>query len=196
MALLVTPFIWSVISDLTSSNSTLPSAGPSASNAQFARSAGRGQSRPANAPSGFPGGGGDRGSGVDSKLLSYLETNQGTTKFLFAVQSSMTADSYIIQTGKAVMAMGGFSGGDPILTTTSLAQLVKNNTIRYFLLSGGNGGGPGGFGQGSSLTTWVQNNCKVVPSSQWQTSTSTGGSSNFGFGGGGNDQLYDCATAR
>jgi 4-amino-4-deoxy-L-arabinose transferase-like glycosyltransferase len=199
-ALLVTPFIWSVISDLTPSNSTLPSAGPSATNNQFARPSGSAQGRSTSAPSGFPGGGGapggDRGSGINNKLLSYLETNQGTTKFLFATSSSMSADSYIIQTGKAVMAMGGFSGGDPILTTTSLAQLVKNNTIRYFLLSGGNGGGPGGFGQGSSLTTWVQNNCKVVPSSQWQTSTSTSGSSNFGFGGGGNNQLYDCATAR
>jgi hypothetical protein len=32
------------------------------------------------------------------------------------------------------MAMGGFSGGDPILTPQSLAQLVKNNTVRFFLI--------------------------------------------------------------
>ncbi len=144
MALLVAPFIWSTISDLTPSNSTLPSAGPSTENTQFARRVGSGSnqgSAQGTSTGGFPGGGpggfggGDGGNGVNTKLLSYLEANQGTTKFLFATESSMTADSYIIQTGKAVMAMGGFSGGDPILTTQSLSQLVKNNTIRFFLIS-------------------------------------------------------------
>ncbi len=38
------------------------------------------------------------------------------------------------------MALGGFTGSDPILTTAQLQTLIKNGTIRYFLLGGGFGG--------------------------------------------------------
>src|SRR5205823_2673033 len=67
--------------------------------------------------------------------------------------------------------------------------LVKNGTVRYFLLHGSGGGGPGG-GQ-STLTTWITQHCTAVSSSQWQ-STSTSSSSG-GFGGDG--QLYTCTSA-
>ncbi len=85
------------------------------------------------------------------------------------------------------MALGGFTGSDPILTTTQLATLVKNGTVRYFLLNG-NGGGAGGGSQ-SALTTWITAHATAVPSSQWQSSTSTGG----GFGGAG--QLYEITSS-
>jgi 4-amino-4-deoxy-L-arabinose transferase-like glycosyltransferase len=219
VALLITPLIWSYISDQASTAGSMPSAGPSTMSMNFPGASNRGNA-PGAMPSGLPGGQnkGDRGMGgggqgsadVNSKLLSYLEANQGSTKFLFATSSSQDAAPYIIQTGKAVMAMGGFSGSDPILTQKSLAQLVKNNTVRFFLL--GSGGGPGGqqgasstqsgkqtaktsgggnFGQNSSATSWVQQSCKVVPTSAWETSSA---SSSGGFGGG-NNQLYDCASA-
>jgi hypothetical protein len=81
------------------------------------------------------------------------------------------------------MALGGFSGSDPILTTAQLAALVKSGTVRYFLLNGTGGGDPGG-GQ-SALVSWITQHTTVVPSSQWQSSTATGG----GFGGG--SQLYE-----
>lgn len=57
-----------------------------------------------------------------------------------AVSSANQASGIIRQTGAAVMALGGFSGSDPILTADDLAQLVANGTIRYVLV-GGQGGG-------------------------------------------------------
>ncbi len=97
-------------------------------------------------PGGFPGGGG-RGFGggntVNTSLLRYLEKHQGTTKFLMATTNIGTAESYILSTGKPVMAMGGFLGSDPILNPTRVAALVKDNVIRYFLLPGINGFGAG-----------------------------------------------------
>jgi 4-amino-4-deoxy-L-arabinose transferase-like glycosyltransferase len=207
IALLITPLIWSYISDQASTAGSMPSAGPSTMSMNFPGASNRG-----NAPGGMPaglaesrnsedhamgsggpqgmGGGGQGDANVNSKLLSYLEANQGSTKFLFATTSSMGAAPYIIQTGKAVMAMGGFAGSDPILTQQSLAQLVKNNTVRFFLLGSG---GPGGGS--SSTTSWVQKNCKVVPTSEWETSSASSGDG-FGGPGGGNQQLYDCASAR
>ncbi|HEY8597068.1 MAG TPA: hypothetical protein VIL85_01480, partial [Thermomicrobiales bacterium] len=74
------------------------------------------------------------------------------------------------------------SGSDPILNAASLAQLVKDGTVRYFL-GGGNGGG--GFGgQGNfNVNTWVAQNCTAVPADELG-SASTGG------------QVYDCAGAK
>ncbi|MDQ6645548.1 MAG: hypothetical protein M3Y76_13985 [Chloroflexota bacterium] len=70
------------------------------------------------------------------------------------------------------------------VTTAQLAALVKNGTVRYFLLNGSSGGGPGG-GQ-STLITWITQHSTAA--GQWQsTSTSSG------LGGAG--QLYEFTSA-
>jgi 4-amino-4-deoxy-L-arabinose transferase-like glycosyltransferase len=161
ISLLITPAVWTGITVLQHNGGLTPSAGPSTT-------------------SSFGGGnmGGDTEQ-VDQKLVQYLLAHQGNATYLFATTNSMTADPYIISTGKAVMAMGGFSGSDNILTTQQLAALAKSGQVRYFLISSGNG--PGGS---SSLTSWIQQNCTVVPTSQWQSSsTSSTGQGQFGAGG-------------
>lgn len=135
----------------------------------------------------FPADGGMIGGmGANAELLRYLQANRGTTRFLVAVPSAMVASSLILETGEPVMALGGFTGSDPILTSDELAALVANNTVRYFLPEGGGFGGRGGDMQ------WVTQHCTAIPAAQWQgTATST----NSGFGRGGGQQLYDCAGA-
>src|SRR5207248_213894 len=78
------------------------------------------------------------------KLIDYLEASRGNTRFLLAVPSSMAASPITIQTGQPVMAMGGFSGGDPILTTEQVAEDVADGTVRFFLLSGQRSSADGG----------------------------------------------------
>jgi 4-amino-4-deoxy-L-arabinose transferase-like glycosyltransferase len=205
LALLIGPTVWGAIPVLAHTQGDVLSAGPQGGG-DFG---------------GF--GGGNANSASTTKLINYLEANQGNARFLVAVPSSQgITDQLIIATNKPVMSLGGFSGSDPILTTSQLAALVKNGTVRFFLINGasngqgqtsqnsrtstkrtqqGNTGGAGGFsgfGRQSTLTTWVTQNCKVVPSNLWQSSSSsiTGG---FGFGGRGfgeAQQLYDCASAQ
>jgi 4-amino-4-deoxy-L-arabinose transferase-like glycosyltransferase len=199
LALLLVPTVWAAIPVTQGTQADLLLAGPT----QTGDSGGN-----------FAGGRGGN-TNTDTALIRYLEANQGTTKFLVAVPSSMTADSIILATNKPVMSLGGFSGSDPILTTSQLASLVKNGAVRFFLMNSsngrgqlpsqildqlspqsGSGGGFGGFGgfggQQSSLTTWVTQHCKTVPASQWQTSPTSAGSG--GFGSARASQLYDCAT--
>jgi len=157
------------------------------------------------ASSGFPGGNGGGGMGggdqTDSKLISYLETNQGDYEYLVAVTSSTTAAPIIIQTGKPVMSLGGFLGSAKTITTTAeVEQLVSNHTVRYFMLGGGNGGGGN---QSSVVSQYVQQNCKVVDSSAYSTTTTASSSttsesnsstqSRDGFGGQ-QQQLYVCGS--
>lgn len=121
---------------------------------------------------------------VNNQMVQWLIANRGSADYILAVSSSMEASSIIIETGEPVMATGGFSGGDPILTQASLEKLVADGSIRYFLIGGGIGGG--GFGRGGSnsfsVTNWVSQNCTTVPASTW--------------GGTGTSQLYACGTAK
>ncbi len=167
LALMLTSAVWSAIPVLADETASLPVAGPSGQSA-----------------GGLLAGG---SSGVDTALIKYLEAHKGSAKYLVAVVSSNEADSIILETNQPVMALGGFSGSDPILTTAQLAALVKNGTVRYFLLNGSGGGGPGG-GQ-SALITWIEQHGTVVSSSQWQSSSSSGSGS---FGG--SEQLYEITS--
>src|SRR5205809_2496090 len=174
LVLMLAPTVWAAIPILTSTQGDTLVAGPTQT-ASFGGNVGGGQS--ANASS-------------DAALIRYLEAHQGTAKFLVAVSSSRGADAIILATNKPVMTLGGFSGSDPILTTSQLAALVESGQVKYFLLSGSGGFGAGGSGQ-SALITWIQQHSKVVPSSQWQSSATSSSSSGFG----GAEQLYEYTGA-
>ncbi len=154
-ALLLTPAVWSAIPAIQDITQDLPIAGASQQGAA----------------------GGPTALNVDTALITYLETHQGSAQYLVAVSSAQEASAIILATNKPVMALGGFTGSDPILTTSQLVALVAKGTVRYFLLNGFGGGGPGG-GQ-SSLTSWVTQHCAAVSSSQYS----------------GSGSLYDCAAA-
>jgi 4-amino-4-deoxy-L-arabinose transferase-like glycosyltransferase len=167
LALMLTSAVWSTIPVLADETASLPVAG-------------------ASGQAGFGSGG---MSSVDTALINYLEAHKGNAKYLVAVASSNEADSIILETNQPVMALGGFSGSDPILTTSQLAALVKSGTVRYFLLNGSGGGGAGGSSQ-STLITWIIQHSKVISSSQWQS----GSTSSTASGLGGSEQLYEITS--
>ena len=171
IGLLLTSAIWSAVPGLQNIADDLPTAGTT--------------------QSGVGGGGGAGGTNVDTALVRYLEANRGSAKYLLAVDSANDASSFILATNEPVMALGGFTGSDPILTTSQLAALVANGTVRFFLI-GGAGGGGGGGGQGT-LTSWVTQHCTAVAASQWETG-STGSTTNGG-GGASGGSLYSCTAS-
>jgi 4-amino-4-deoxy-L-arabinose transferase-like glycosyltransferase len=234
--LLSAPTVWAENSVANSASGLIPRAGPSGSAGTpgvgvFRRGRGgptfgTGGFQPPKGvafPRGGRGFGGPRGFGggdtVNTGLLSYLEKHQGNTKFLVATTNAGTAESYILSTGKPVMAMGGFLGNDPILTAAKVATMVKNGTVRYFLLpsasdsggapaqlpkalrtrlgTGGGGLGAGRFGANNGVTQWVQKNCTVVRASQYSSTTSRAGATGVGPGAfGGGEALYSCGTRK
>ena len=115
---------------------------------------------------GGPGG----GSTADSTLISYLEAHQGSAKYLVAASGSMTTAPIIIETGKAVVTIGGFNGADPAPTVSHLQAMVAKGELRYVLLPGtGTDAGGGGFRRGGgfggtsqALATWVKQHGTAV----------------------------------
>jgi 4-amino-4-deoxy-L-arabinose transferase-like glycosyltransferase len=119
-------------------------------------------------------GGGTMGGGasVDAALITYLERNQGSAKYLVAVSGAQSSAPIILQTGKAVVTIGGFTGSDNAPTVGQLADMVKNGEVKYVLISGnGSGGGPGGGGSSSAISAWVQAHGKAVTSATTSAGT-------------------------
>jgi len=95
------------------------------------------------------------------------------TKWAAATIGSQNAAPYELASGRAIMAIGGFSGRDPSITLAQFEKLVEAGEIHYYI-GGGNaggsgagpgGGGPGGGGPGggagggsanSEITSWVE----------------------------------------
>jgi 4-amino-4-deoxy-L-arabinose transferase-like glycosyltransferase len=104
------------------------------------------------------------GRSVNAALLEYLQKNTQGMEYLLAVPSSMQGASTVIETGRPVLYMGGFSGNDPVVDATDLAQMVSDGRLRFILW----GGGRNGEGK-AEIATWLKSTCVEV--SGFSTST-------------------------
>ncbi|WP_416175608.1 glycosyltransferase family 39 protein [Clostridium sp.] len=113
----------------------------------------------------------DSSLSINTKLIEFIKSNAPNTKYQLVVSDSQSADSIILGSDVSVIALGGFSGSDNILTLSEFKELVKNGDVRYVLSSGSSGR--------SSIMQWVQENGKEVPKSEWSnTSSNTDSSTN------------------
>jgi hypothetical protein len=123
-----------IVSGLTHAQSgSFPDSRPAVANEQFLPGGLGGAGTPTGGPNGFS---------VDTAVLDQLQAQTTTETWILAVDSSMQASPGIIA-GYHVLAMGGFSGGDPAMSADRLAGLVRTGQLR-FVAVGGPGGGPGG----------------------------------------------------
>lgn len=153
-ALLIAPAIWSYTPIMYGSQTQLPVAGP--------------ELKRGNGQFGMPAFAGVRNeNSSSSQLVKFLLSKKQNEKFLVAVSDAGSAESIIIETGEAVMAVGGFSGSDNILTVERLEQMVKNGELRYFEIGGR------GMGQNSAITNWVAEHGKEVTIDDSLSTTST-----------------------
>jgi 4-amino-4-deoxy-L-arabinose transferase-like glycosyltransferase len=70
----------------------------------------------------------------DPKLFTFLQQQARGETYLLATPNARLAAPIIIHTGKAVMAMGGFSGEDRIVSPNQLRSMVAAHQVRYILL--------------------------------------------------------------
>lgn len=108
---------------------------------------------PASAQTSGPGG---EGATADASLIAYLEAHQGSARYLVAATGSQATASIIIATGKPVVTIGGFNGGDPAPTVAQLAGMVKRGELKHVLVGGWGGGPGGGRGGSAAVSRWIQ----------------------------------------
>ncbi|SDK08356.1 4-amino-4-deoxy-L-arabinose transferase [Nocardioides sp. YR527] len=116
---------------------------------------------------GGPGGGrgGMMGGGeVDEELAEAVSTNAGNYTWVAATIGSQTAAGLQLETGEAVMAIGGFNGTSNSITLEQFQEYVANGEIHYFIAGGGMGGMRGAgdssdeTSSASEISAWVTEN--------------------------------------
>jgi hypothetical protein len=101
---------------------------------------------------GFGGGGPGGAVNASSALVKALRAT--TTRWAATVEGAQDAASLELASGgKAVMAMGGFTGSDPAPTLAEFEAWAKAGDITYYIAGGGSPGGGGSFSQ---ITGWVE----------------------------------------
>ncbi|MDP4144455.1 MAG: glycosyltransferase family 39 protein [Bacillota bacterium] len=157
IGLLIAPTIGSAATWFTKLNGTIPAAGLEL------LSSGNSGDRGMGMRNGFPGMEGANNG--NSKLIQFLKTNAANAKYQVVVSSANSAGQYILNSDISVMALGGFSGSDKILTLDQFKEMVKKGEVRY-VLSGGMGGR-----DSDDIMTWVKENGKLVDSSLYKDTT-------------------------
>jgi 4-amino-4-deoxy-L-arabinose transferase-like glycosyltransferase len=105
---------------------------------------------------GFGGMGGALGGGSTSaELVSLLRSTD--TEWAAATTGATSAADLELASGKSVIGIGGFSGGDPAPTLAAFKQYVADGKVAYYVSGGGMGGG-GGPGGNSDIAQWVADN--------------------------------------
>lgn len=135
-------------------------------------------------------GGGDASTG---RLAEYLLAHTANETWILAVPSSQAGANLIIETGKAVMCLGGFTGSDQVLNVTTIQDYIRDGKVRFFQ-TGGSGGGGGTGGGNSEIFSWVETHCTAVDlTGENEAFQNVTGSAGTGLQSSGS--LYDCAGA-
>ncbi|MGQ4429241.1 MULTISPECIES: ArnT family glycosyltransferase [unclassified Streptomyces] len=154
---------------------TPPSGGTAPSGTTSGTESGSTSSKSSAESDGQSAGGGGMGSGtqVSSEMITYLKKHQDGATWLLAVSTDQTASSIILESGRPVISMGGWSGSDNAMTLAKLKSLVKSGKLHYIIISS-----DGGQGTTTAITTWVKAHGTAVKSTAYSTgsttSTSTG----------------------
>lgn len=156
-AMLIIPLAWSALTVTIGSNGSLPAA--------FGVSRGPGARRTTDAKNAAPGQISAPRAAVNDSLLEFLQANTQDVEYLAAVESSQVGAPYVIATGRPVLYMGGFGGGDNVADAQTLARMVANGELRYvlFAMNGRNNKG--------DVLAWLQASCRVVTQFSRQAGT-------------------------
>ena len=105
-----------------------------------------------------------------NQLSDFLLRNRDHAKYLMAAYNAAGAETVILDTGKPVIAVGGFSGNDHALTLQQFERLVHQRQVRYFLITGVRPDVK------SALLQWVTAHGDPVPAADYESSPKTGSS--------------------
>ncbi|MBK9603790.1 MAG: glycosyltransferase family 39 protein [Anaerolineales bacterium] len=142
-SMLVIPIYWTMMTVSSNVDKNLPTAYTGGNQQQV------GLASPRPQDDGGP------NSNANSEMLVYLQANTQDVKYLAAVPSSQQGSTWVIQTGRPVLYMGGFGGQDDVVSAEDLAEMVANGELRY-VLYGDNRGNK------EDIANWLASSCSVV----------------------------------
>ena len=186
VAALIAPAAYSIETVSTAHTGSIVTAGPTVAGAGggfgggFARGqggpgqGGQGQGAPGGTPpagirppASFRANGAGRGGGmsgllgggsVSSTVVALISKNASSYTWAAAAIGSNNASVYQLESGYAVMPIGGFNGTDPSPTLAEFRAYVAAGDIHYFIGTGSLGGASSGSSDSSKIAAWVAAN--------------------------------------
>jgi 4-amino-4-deoxy-L-arabinose transferase-like glycosyltransferase len=105
-------------------------------------------------------------------LVGFLEANRDGERFMLATATALQAAPIIVRTGEPVMAIGGYSGSDPIVTTEQLERLVADRQLRFVLVgAGAPRQNPRRENRQRALLQWLEENGRPVEPALWRAAS-------------------------
>ncbi len=148
----LSPLVWSSLTTTNDNpNVMLPRAGLVADNGGQARPRDNNQATNTQTNPGYA------ISPAQQAILSYIQSHPANTPYLLAANSSNEASPFILATGAPVLTMGGFNGGDPVVTVEALADMVAAGELKY-IADGGSL-----RQQKQEIYTWLNDHCTNIP---------------------------------
>jgi 4-amino-4-deoxy-L-arabinose transferase-like glycosyltransferase len=92
---------------------------------------------------------------VGSDVIAYLEANTPPGSYLVATVSAQEAAPLVLATGLPVLTFGGFTGSDPVVDATRLAQMVADGRLRFVLVTSGPDR------PRPDVSDWIKQNCQA-----------------------------------
>lgn len=140
-AMMVIPLYWTVKTATTNANQNLPTAYTGGNQPTGI------DDRPSQPP----------GPNGNMRLVTFLEEHTRGVRYLVAVPSSQQQGAQLVlATGRPVLYMGGFSGGDEVVGAEELSAMVVDGELRY-IFTGGDRAGK------ADIANWLKTACTVVP---------------------------------
>jgi 4-amino-4-deoxy-L-arabinose transferase-like glycosyltransferase len=113
----------------------------------------------------------------DPKLIAFLQAEQRGERFILATPNARLAAPIIVRSGKAVMAMGGFSGLDPAIDADTISRMVREGQLRFVLLGRQGSYGNSEFAEGRrrAIVALAREQGARVDPALWRTEIPEGG---------------------
>lgn len=98
------------------------------------------------------------------RRVALLTANADSYTWVAATIGSTAAADYQLASDGAVMAIGGFGGGDPAPTLAQFQNYVSQGCIHYYISSAFATGGPGlsRTTEGTKITQWVRDHYRAI----------------------------------
>ena len=94
-----------------------------------------------------------------TELIAYLEENRGDATYLACVPSAIQLGSQLIlQSGEAVMCLGGFNGSDQPLRIAEFKQLILQGTVKYAVVTAGRSPSA----SNTEIFQWITSHCSLA----------------------------------
>ena len=117
---------------------------------------------------------------VDQGLIDYLTENRADARYLVAVQATSESVPIILDTGQAVVTIGGYKSRDPVPTVAEFERMVSAGDLHYAYLTServrsSSGGGSVATGEAATSTgdvlqavvDWVIANGTAIDASEY-----------------------------